>query len=125
MRILESFPLRIRLTIIYGFWMALLLPVLGWGLFALVQRNLLQSVDAALYASAQAMIDSRLNVDDRMIDRWPSSRLGEKHIHTSARVVDLSGKVRTRGHYGEITLPMTSYATQRAEAGLSTFETFK
>lgn len=124
MRILESFPLRVRVTLIYGFWMALLLPALGWGLFALVQRNLMQSVDAALYASAQAMIDSRISVDDRMMDQLLSALLGEKHINASARIVDLSGKVRTHGHHGEITLPMTTYATARAEGGLSTFETF-
>jgi heavy metal sensor kinase len=124
MRILERFPLRVRLTLIYGVWMALLLPVLGWGLFALVERNLMQSVDAALNASAQAMIESRANMNDSVMDELLSTLLGERHINTMARVVDLSGKVRLHGQHGNMPLPMTSNATQRAEQGLSTLETF-
>ncbi|MCX6116753.1 MAG: ATP-binding protein [Proteobacteria bacterium] len=125
MRILDSFPLRVRLTLIYGVWMALLLPALGWGLFTLVKRNLMQSVDAALSASAQAMIDSRASMNDSVMDELLSRLLGERHINTMARVVDLSGKVRTHGQHGNISLPMTSFASQRAEQGFSTFETFE
>ncbi len=75
MRILDSFPLRVRLTLIYGVWMALLLPALGWGLFTLVKRNLMQSVDAALSASAQAMIDSRASMNDSVMDELLSRLL--------------------------------------------------
>ncbi|MCX6126862.1 MAG: ATP-binding protein, partial [Proteobacteria bacterium] len=118
------FPLRIRLTIFYGFWMALLLPVLGWGLLTLVERTLMQSVDAALYASSQAMIDSRVGIDDNRLDQLLNSLLGERHINTSARIVDLSGKVRSYSHQGQKSLPMSRFATDRAQTGLSSIETF-
>jgi heavy metal sensor kinase len=125
MRLLDTIPLRRRLTIVYAFWMAIVLPILGWGVYQLVERNLLQSVDAALSASAQAMIDSRSRVDVSVVDQLLSSFLGERQINASARIVDLSGKVRIHGSRGEISLPMTNYAMRRAERGLSSFETFE
>ena len=125
MRLLDSVPLRSRLTLVYGVWMAILLPIAGWGLYALVERNLLQSVDAALTASAQAMLDTKLKTNDPLIAQLLADVLGERHVNATARIVDLSGKVRMRVPHGDISLPMTHVATERAEHGLTTFETFE
>ena len=125
MRLLDSVPLRSRLTLVYGVWMAVLLPAAGWGLYALVERNLMQSVDAALTASAQAMLDTKIKTNDPLMAQLLADVLGERHVNATARIVDLSGKVRMRVPRGDISLPMTHLATERAEHGLTTFETFE
>lgn len=125
MRLLDSVPLRSRLTLVYGVWMAVMLPAAGWGLYALVERNLMQSVDAALTASAQAMLDTKIKTNDPLMAQLLEDVLGERHLNATARIVDLSGKVRMRMPRGDISLPMTHLSTERAEHGLTTFETFE
>ena len=126
MRPLKHVPIRLRLTLIYGVWMAVLLPCVGLGLFSLVERNLLQSVDAALSASAQSMQDKRSTIGGAasVIDDLLNGFFGERQISASAQIIDLSGRVYSRSVRTDVSLPFTRLAMARAERGDATFESF-
>lgn len=126
MRIIEKFPLRIRLTLVYTFWIAVFIPIMGWSVYRVVQSSLLQSVDGALSAAGQAMVDARAaSGPGAILDELLSTFLGDREINASTRIVDLSGNVRPNGRRGRILLPLTKNSARRAEAGLSTFESFE
>jgi heavy metal sensor kinase len=126
LRYLARIPISIRLAAGHGVLMALLLPLVGVGIYKLVSRDLLKSVDIALLASAESMRASKASegLVNGGLDEFLSAFLGGRDVNAYARIVDLSGNIRSRSTRDDVTLPITKEAMSRAEQGLSTFETW-
>lgn len=133
----ERIPVRLRLSLAHATWMALLLLGIGYTLYKIVENNLHSSVDSALIASARsvrdarfAWLDTKAGRFEAMIDRFLREPLyveqytGERFIRPYAQIISVSGKVHSKTSNIKATLPVTPTALARAEAGLSTFETF-
>lgn len=123
---LDKIPIRFRLSLGHAALMAVLLLGVGFGIFRLVERNLFQSVDAALLTSARAIRDARFvkGFSSPLLQSFLDNFLGEKFIRPYAQLVDLSGKISAKTNNLRINLPVTPNAVQRAELGYETFETF-
>ncbi len=121
---LERIPVRFRLSLGYAIWMALLFVGIGCGVYKLVQRNLDQSVDAALIASAESLRSARAAINYRspFTQSFLREFFGKDHIRPYAQLVDLSGRVSAKTQNVRVSLPVTPYAIRRAERGLSTIE---
>jgi len=121
---LERIPVRFRLSLGYAIWMALLFVGIGCGVYKLVQRNLDQSVDAALIASAESLRSARAAINYRspFTQSFLREFFGEDHIRPYAQLVDLSGRVSAKTQNVRVSLPVTPYAIRRAEHGFSTIE---
>lgn len=125
----QAIPVRLRLSLTYAAWMATVFCMVGFGVYQLVERNLIQSVDGALYASAKSIRDSRTNLFSSSPSGVSESILrsffGEQYINPFAQIVDLSGRISEKTPHSRISLPVTPLASERAERGLTTLETFK
>ena len=120
-------PVRLRLAIGHSVWMAIVFCVCSILVKGLVERQLLQSVDAALLASARSVRENKALENSRQPDfeRLLAEFFGERYINAYAQIVDLSGKIRSKSETFNFRLPpMTENALRRAEEGLETFETF-
>ena len=126
LRYLARLPISIRLAAGHGLLMATLLPLVGVGIYKLVSRDLLKSVDIALLASAESMRASKAyeGLVNGGLDEFLSAFLGGRDVNAYARIVDLSGNIRSRSTRDDVTLPITKEAMARAEQGFSTFETW-
>lgn len=124
--LLDRIPIRFRLSLGHAALMAVLLLGVGCGLYQLVERNLFQSVDAALLTSARAIRDARFvkGFSSPLLQSFLDNFLGEKFIRPYAQLVDLSGKISAKTPNLRVNLPVTPNAVQRAELGYETFETF-
>lgn len=122
---LERIPVRLRLSLSYAVWMALLFLAIGCGIYKLVERNLEQSVDAALIASAESLRGARKAISYRspFTQSFLREFFGENYIRPYAQLVDLSGRVSAKTQNVRVSLPVTPNATARAERGLATIET--
>jgi len=122
---LERVPVRLRLSLGHAIWMALLFLCVGFGLYRVVEHNLLRTVDASLLISAQSIRDARFlrGFSPPIMERFLSQFFGEKYIRPYAQLVDLSGKISAKTDI-HISLPVTPRALSRAEQGLETIETF-
>jgi heavy metal sensor kinase len=122
---LDRIPVRLRLALGHAIWMALLFLCVGFGLYRIVEHNLLRSVDASLIVSAQSIRDARFvrGFSPPIMERFLSQFFGEKHIQPYAQLVDLSGKISVQTDL-RVSLPVTHKALYRAERGLETLETF-
>jgi heavy metal sensor kinase len=105
--------------------MALLFLGIGCGIYKLVERNLEQSVDAALIASAESLRSARKAISYRspFTQSFLREFFGENYIRPYAQLVDLSGRVSAKTQNVRVSLPVTPNATARAERGLATIET--
>lgn len=122
---LERIPVRLRLSLGYAIWMALVFLGIGIGVYKLVERNLSQSVDAALIASAESLRSARTSINYRspFTQSFLREFFGEDYIRPYAQLVDLSGRVSAKTQNIRVSLPVTPYASARAEHGLGTLET--
>jgi heavy metal sensor kinase len=127
LKFLARLPISLRLAVGHGILMMVLLPLVGFGVYNLVRRDLLKSVDAALLASAESMLVSKASEGgvNGGLDQFLSDFLGGRDVNAYARVVDLSGNIRSRSTRDDVSLPITKAAMQRAEQGLPTFETWE
>jgi heavy metal sensor kinase len=106
--------------------MSLVFLGIGFGIYYLVERNLSQSVDAALIASGESL----RNAKSAMVYRSPFHQgflrefFGEDYIRPYAQLVDLSGRVSEKTQNVRVSLPVTPEAVSRAQQGIETFETF-
>lgn len=123
-RFLARLPISFRLAVGHGILMAAVLPLVGFGVYNLVQRDLLKSVDAALLASAESMRATKSSQGMAGLDQFLDNFLGGREINAYARLVDLSGNIRSKSARDDVSLPITKLAMARAEQGLSTFETW-
>ncbi len=120
-------PVRLRLALGHSIWMAIVFCVCSVSVKGLVEKQLLQSVDAALLASARSVRDAKASENSKQPDfeRLLAEFFGERYINAYAQVVDMSGKIRSKSEAINVRLPpMTDAAIKRAEQGLETFETF-
>ncbi len=122
---LDRIPVRLRLALGHAIWMAVLFLCVGFGLYRIVEHNLLRSVDASLIVSAQSIRDARFvrGFSPPIMERFLNQFFGEKHIQPYAQLVDLSGKISVKTDL-RVSLPVTHKALYRAERGLETLETF-
>ena len=124
----EKMPIIWRLCIGYTLIMGILFTLLGCGIYRLVQTNLMNSVDAALLASAQAIQNSRhtrQNLTAPALENFLTQFLGEKSIRLYATLIDVSNKsTRLQTRNIRVRLEATPYSIRRARLGLSTYETF-
>ena len=122
---LDRIPVRLRLSLGHAIWMALLFLCVGFGLYRVVEHNLLRSVDASLLVSAQSIRDARFvrGFSPPLMERFLNQFFGEKYIQPYAQLVDLSGKISVKTDL-RVSLPVTPKALARAERGLETLETF-
>jgi heavy metal sensor kinase len=127
LKFLARLPISLRLAVGHGLLMMVLLPLVGFGVYNMVRRDLLKSVDAALLASAESMSASKAaeGLVNGGLDQFLSDFLGGRDVNAYARVVDLSGNIRSRSTRDDVSLPVTKSAMQRAEQGLPTFETWE
>jgi len=127
LRFLARLPISLRLAVGHGILMMVLLPLVGFGVYNMVRRDLLKSVDAALLASAESMRASKAaeGAVNGGLDQFLSDFLGGRDVNAYARVVDLSGNIRSRSTRDDVSLPITKAAMHRAEQGLPTFETWE
>jgi heavy metal sensor kinase len=104
--------------------MALLFLSVGYGLYRVVEHNLLRSVDTALIVSARSIRDTRFiwGFSPRVMERFLDQFFSENYIRPYAQLIDLSGKISAKTDT-RLTLPMSTNALSRAERGLDTFET--
>ena len=79
---LDRIPVRFRLSLVHAAWMAVLFLGVGIGLFQLVERNLFQSVDAALLTSARSIRDARFvkGFSSPLLQSFLDNFLGERFI---------------------------------------------
>ena len=121
---LERVPIRLRLSLGYATWMALLFLFVGVGVFKVVEKDLSDSVDAALIASAKSLRRARVAISYRapFTQSFLREFFGENFIRPYAQLVDLSGKVSSLTENAQVKLPVTPAAAARAEAGLVTIE---
>lgn len=118
-------PISVRLAFGHCILMTILLPLVGLGMYNLVKRDLLKSVDAALLASAESMRASKSSENLAVgLDQFLDNFLSGREVNAYARLVDLSGNVRSRSARDDVSLPITKLAMSRAEQGLHTFETW-
>ena len=119
---LARLPISLRLAVWHGILMMVLLPLVGFGIYNLVRRDLLKSVDAALLASAESMRASKASegAGNGGLDQFLSDFLGGRDVNAYARIVDLSGNIRSRSTRDDVSLPITKAAMTRAEQGLAT-----
>jgi heavy metal sensor kinase len=119
-------PISLRLAVGHGLLMGVLLPLVGIGVYNMVRRDLLKSVDAALLASAESMRASKASegISNGGLDEFLSNFLGGRDVNAYARIVDLSGNIRSRSTRDDVSLPVTKTAMARAEQGVPTFETW-
>jgi signal transduction histidine kinase len=136
MLLIDRIPVRFRLSLGHAVWMAVLFLGVGFGLYRVVETRLLDSVDAALLASARSIRDARFNQDSRdtpveiffkhffkdpmYVDQFFS----ERFVRPYAQLISISGKVQSKTTNLRVTLPVTPTAVSRAELGLVTFEDF-
>lgn len=127
LKFLVRLPISLRLAVGHGILMMVLLPLVGFGVYNMVRRDLLKSVDAALLASAESMRASKAaeGAVNGGLDQFLSDFLGGRDVNAYARVVDLSGNIRSRSTRDDVSLPITKDAMHRAEQGLPTFETWE
>jgi heavy metal sensor kinase len=127
LKFLARLPISLRLAVGHGILMMVLLPLVGFGVYNMVRRDLLKSVDAALLASAESMRASKTaeGAVNGGLDQFLSDFLGGRDVNAYARVVDLSGNIRSRSTRDDVSLPITKAAMHRAEQGLPTFETWE
>ena len=127
LKFLARLPISLRLAVWHGILMMVLLPLVGFGIYNLVRRDLLKSVDAALLASAESMRASKASegAGNGGLDQFLSDFLGGRDVNAYARIVDLSGNIRSRSTRDDVSLPITKAAMTRAEQGLATFETWE
>lgn len=124
-RFMARLPISLRLAVGHGILMMLLLPLVGFGVYNLVERDLLKSVDAALLASAESMRASKASEGLGVgLDQFLDNFLGGREVNAYARMVDLSGNIRSKSARDDVSLPITKLAMSRAEQGLPTFETW-
>jgi heavy metal sensor kinase len=124
-RFLARLPISLRLAFGHGILMMVLLPLVGLGVYNLVHRDLLKSVDAALLASAESMRASKSAEGFGVgLDQFLDNFLGGREVNAYARLVDLSGNIRSKSARDDVSLPITKLAMARAEQGLPTFETW-
>jgi heavy metal sensor kinase len=119
-------PISLRLAMVHGLFMTLLLPLVGVGVYNLVKRDLLKSVDAALLASAESMRASKASegLSNGGLDEFLANFLGGRDISAYARIVDLSGNIKNKSTRDDVSLPVTKIAMAHAEQGVPTFETW-
>jgi heavy metal sensor kinase len=118
-------PISVRLAFGHCILMTVLLPLVGFGMYNLVKRDLLKSVDAALLASAESMRASKSSENLAVgLDQFLDNFLSGREVNAYARLVDLSGNVRSKSARDDVSLPITKLAMARAEQGLHTFETW-
>lgn len=122
--ILDKIPVRLRLSLGHAVWMILLFSAVGYGLFQFVRAQLLDSVDAALLASATSIRDVRQVKNRRQLDSYLEEFFGDRMIRPYAQLVNLSGKVSAKTANVQVRLPITESSINRAEKGMETFETF-
>src|SRR4051812_6875713 len=86
--LLDRIPIRFRLSLVHAGLMAVLLLGVGIGLYQLVERNLFQSVDAALLTSARAIRDARFvkGFSSPLLQSFLDNFLGEKFIRPYAQL---------------------------------------
>jgi heavy metal sensor kinase len=120
-------PISLRLALVHGLIMGMLLPLVGIGVYNMVKRDLLKSVDAALLASAESMRASKTSegLSNGGLDDFLANFLGGRDVNAYARIVDLSGNIKRRSTRDDVSLPVTKTAMARAEQGLPTFETWE
>ena len=107
-RFFARLPISMRLAGGHGLLMAILLPLVGFGIYNLVRRDLLKSVDAALLASAESMRASKASegLTNGGLDQFLSDFLDGHEVTAFARIVDLSGNIRSRSTRDDISLPV-------------------
>ncbi len=124
-RFMARLPISARLALGHCILMTILLPLVGFGMYNLLKRDLLKSVDAALLASAESMRASKTSENLAVgLDQFLDNFLSGREVNAYARMVDLSGNVRGRSARDDVSLPITKLAMSRAEQGLHTFETW-
>lgn len=131
--ILERIPIRARLSLGHAVWMACLFLAIGIGVYRVVEDNVVQSLDAALMASAKNIRDGKRLYRTpifRSSEYWDSifqDFFGEDKgpIRSYAQLIDTSGAVQAKTTNTRVRLPVSRFALNRAEEGLETFETFK
>lgn len=123
---LDRIPIKLRLSLGYAVWMAILFGGIGVGVYRFVEHNLYQSVDAALLTSAKSIRDARFTkgFNSPLMEDFLEEFLGEKFIKPYAQLVDLSGRVSLKTPSMRVNLPVTPQAVARAERGEPTYETF-
>jgi heavy metal sensor kinase len=123
----DKIPVRLRLSIGHSMWMAIVFSGLGFVIFRYVERNLYDSLDAALRSSATAIRDARFvkGFGSPLMREFLEEYLGEKFIRSHAQLVDVSGRISLKtANDLRASLPVTPKSVARAENGLETLETF-
>ena len=133
-RIFDSIPVRLRLSLGHAITIGVVLLGIGIGISRVVEKSIMDSLDASLLTSAKAIRDASLSPDvgrNRLRNSpfWRSildefydgSRLA---IRSYAQMIDVSGRVSARTGPSNVRLPVTPQAVARAEKALETFETF-
>jgi signal transduction histidine kinase len=107
--------------------MLILLPMVGFGIYNMVRRDLLKSVDGALLVTAESMkaTKSAEGLVKGGLDQFLLNFSGEREVNAYARIVDLSGNIRNHSTRDDVTLPVSRVAMARAEQGSSTFESWE
>ena len=125
-RIFARLPISVRIAVGHAILMAILLPMVGFGIYNMVRRDLLKSVDGALLVSAESMRASKSSegLVKGGLDQFLQNFSGDREVNAYARVVDLSGNIRNRSTRDDVSLPVSKIAMARAEQGASTFESW-
>ena len=134
--LLDRIPIRYRLSLGHALWMSLLFVGVSLGLYKIVEKNLYDSVDAALVSSARAIRDTRFSMDESLIEEqllrqyfYDALSLDpfkpQRHISAYAQIISTSGKIHSKSADFRVVLPVTPEAVSRAEKGEPSFETFR
>ncbi len=125
-RLFARLPISVRLAAGHGLLMLILLPMVGFGIYNMVRRDLLKSVDGALLVSGESMHASRSSegLVKGGLDQFLLNFSGEREVNAYARIVDLSGNIRNHSNRDDVSLPVSRIAMARAEQGASTFESW-
>ena len=133
--ILDNIPVKYRLSIVHSLCLATIFICIGFGLYKVVEKNLNDSVNAALISSAKSIRDARYTWGlqykrESLIEQFFHDPLevdqltGARFIKPYARIISTSGSDQNQSDQKILALPVSPKAVSRAEKGLSTLETF-
>lgn len=132
MLLFDRIPVRFRLSLAHSALMALIYLAIGFGLYAVLEKNLDDSVNSALLSSARFIRDSRYKLGeadpiDSLIDQFfrdSFDAVGVHYVRPYAQIMNISGKIYSKTDNIRADLPITPLAFHRAEKGLTSIETF-